>query len=42
MTPVTGGGGSIDYGFRPGELGNRGRHDSDSVEEDTSNIIQRR
>lgn len=43
VTPVTGGG-SVGFGFRPGELGNRGhnRHDNDTIDEDTPDIIQRR
>ena len=43
VTPVATSG-SIGYGFRPGELGNRGynRQASETIDEDTPDIIQRR
>jgi hypothetical protein len=43
VTPVATSG-STGYGFRPGELGNRGhnRQATETIEEDTPDIIQRR
>lgn len=40
VTPANSG--TVGFGFRPGELGNRMRQANETIEEDTSDIIQRR